>query len=107
MDLPAAVAAYFAAGNAEDSDEVAGQFTPDAVVRDEGTSHRGHEAIRDWHRATRQRYHAVAEPFGEERSGDVLVVRAKVTGSFQGSPIDLSFRFGLAGALIGELEIGL
>lgn len=107
MDLPAAIATYFAASNAENSEVAAGQFTPNAVVKDEGNSHRGREAIKDWHRATTQRYHAVAEPFGEERSGDVLAIRAKVTGSFQGSPIDLSFRFVLAGALIGELEIGL
>ncbi|CKU18089.1 Uncharacterised protein [Mycobacterium tuberculosis] len=44
-------------------------------------------------------------PFALEREDDFQIVRAKVTGNFPGSPIDLSYRFRLERGLIASLEI--
>ena len=43
MDTPSAVQAFFAA---EDLERVVSAFTPDAVVKDEGNTYRGRQAIR-------------------------------------------------------------
>jgi hypothetical protein len=40
-------------------------------------------------------------------TGGKTVVRAKVSGDFTGSPVVLRFTFGLQGALIRDLRIGV
>lgn len=105
--LPAALDAYFAAQNAHDSDALAACFTPDALVHDEGEDQRGTAQIRAWAAATSARYQAVAEPLSLVRSDDVATVRARVSGTFPGSPVELDFRFTLAAdGRIASLRIG-
>ena len=47
LDLPGSVAAYFAADR-EGGEAVARCFTEAAVVKDQGRTHRGRAAIRQW-----------------------------------------------------------
>ncbi len=100
--MPETIARYFDAVNARDLDAAPLLFAADAVVRDEGGSHAGRDAIRAWMAETIRKYDFAAEPEG--LSG--MVVTARVSGAFPGSPIRLSFRFELSGGLIGRLEIG-
>ena len=97
---------YFAAANAGDADRVAACFAEAAVVRDERRDIHGRNAIRDWAKETRRKYRYHAQVTGCEDAADRTVVTAHLTGDFPGSPVDLHYRFKLAGPEIVALEIG-
>src|SRR5262245_12991103 len=104
LDLPKPVAAYFSA-DTQDSDAVAQCFTATAVVRDEGHTYRGREAIKQWKADVSTKYEYMIEPFACEQKGEKLVVTSRLTGNFPGSPVNLRFFFGLEGDKIASLEI--
>ncbi len=104
--LPPAIAGYFAADHEGDADAVSRCFTADALVRDEGDTHAGPEAIRAWKTASSAKYSYRAEPFAIVEDAGRTIVTARLTGDFPGSPLDLRYRFTLAGERIAELEIG-
>lgn len=106
MQLPDAVRTYFEADKADQIDVLIAVFTDDAVVRDEGRTHEGRDAIRAWWRAAKNKYHHVAEPVDAVYTPAAWKVRTKVTGDFPGSPATLTFRFSLAEGKIAKLEIG-
>jgi ketosteroid isomerase-like protein len=106
LTLPEPLSEYFAAANAEDADRVAACFAANAVVRDEGRDIRGRDAIRTWAEETSRKYHHRADAAAVEEVADRTVVTAHVAGDFPGSPIDLRYRFELAGTQIAGLEIG-
>ena len=104
LDLPEPVAAYFAADR-ESGEAVARCFTEAAVVKDEGRTHRGREAIRQWKEEISTRYQYTSEPFACERKDGKFVVTSRLTGNFPGSPVNLRFFFRLEGDRIASLEI--
>jgi SnoaL-like domain len=104
FDLPGPVAAYFAADK-EDGEAVARCFTEAAVVKDEGRTHRGREAIRQWKEEVSTRYQYTSEPFACEQRDRAVVVTSRLTGNFPGSPVNLRFFFVLDGDKIASLEI--
>lgn len=106
MMLPDPIRIYFEARAPQDGATLAAAFAPDAVVRDEGQSHHGPQAIRDWWSAAKAKYRHHADPIDATQDGDKTVVRTTVTGDFPGSPATLSFSFGLSGDRITSLEIG-
>ncbi|MGS4947596.1 nuclear transport factor 2 family protein [Meridianimarinicoccus sp. RP-17] len=106
MHLPAPIRTYFTARAPQDGDALAAAFTPDAIVHDEGQSHRGPQAIRDWWLAAKARYRHDAAPMDATEAAGKTVVKARVTGDFPGSPAVLTFTFGLNGDRITDLEIG-
>ena len=106
MKLPITIAEYFAAANSDDADRVAACFANDAVVHDEGRNIRGLSAVRVWAEETRRKYRYRAEVVKVEEAADRTIVTAHLTGDFPGSPIDLRYRFKLAGSKIIALEIG-
>ena len=62
MKLPTSIEAYFAADAAQDGAALAATFAADAVVQDEGKTHRGPAAIRAWWLAAKAKYRHHAEP---------------------------------------------
>src|SRR6516162_1068314 len=104
LELPGPIAAYFAADR-EDGEAVARCFTEAAVVKDEGRTHRGRAAIRNWKEEASARYQYTSEPFACERRDGAVVVTSRLTGTFPGSPVDLRFFFVLEGDRIASLEI--
>ena len=102
LDLPGPVAAYFAAYK-EGGEAVARCFTEDAVVKDEGRTHRGRAAIRQWKDDASTQY--TSEPFHCEKCDGTVVVTSRLTGNFPGSPVNLRFFFVLEGDRIASLEI--
>lgn len=106
MNLPAPIQTYFTAAAPRDGADFAAAFAPDAVVQDEGATHRGPEAIRLWWQAAKAKYRHSAKPLDLAEVGGKTVVRARVSGDFTGSPAVLTFTFGLAGNRISDLEIG-
>jgi ketosteroid isomerase-like protein len=105
LKLPEPLSDYFAAANAHDPDRVAACFAADAVVHDEGVDIRGRDAIRAWAEETSRKYHHRTDPSAAEEAADRTVVTARVSGDFPGSPIDLRYRFRLAGRQIAGLDI--
>lgn len=106
IELPAAIAGYFAADRDGDIDAVAACFTEDARITDEGKDNHGREAVRAWKRKSSQAYRYTAEPFAIADEGDRTVVTSHVAGDFPGSPIDLRYIFELRDDRIAALEIG-
>ncbi|MBR8272274.1 nuclear transport factor 2 family protein [Burkholderia cenocepacia] len=103
--LPDPIHAYFEFSNGADTRRAAHCFTPDAVVVDEGRTHRGHDAIESWKRASREQFEFAVEPVTVSRDGDRVTVKARVDGNFPGSPVQLDHVFDLAGDKIRSLEI--
>lgn len=104
--LPPPVVDYLTAVKAKDGEMFALCFTDDALVHDEGRDHRGLDAITAWMKETQTKYKYVIEPLDASVSGSTVKLRARLTGDFPGSPVDLDFRFMLAKDKITSLEIG-
>jgi hypothetical protein len=100
------IAAYIKESNAHNFNSIEALFTPDAVVEDEGQTHRGLDDIRGWITKTHKEYQfsLVALDFTEE-DGKTIVL-CEVSGNFPGSPVQLPFRFTLDGDNIAALSIG-
>jgi hypothetical protein len=104
LDLPKPIAAYFDADR-RDSETLAQCFTENAVVKDEGHTHNGRAAIKQWKREASAKYEYTSEPFACEQKEGRTVVSSRLTGNFPGSPVDLRFFFTLEGGKIDSLEI--
>src|SRR5258708_40101782 len=93
LDLPEAIAAYFAADKS-DVEAVARCFTKRAVVKDEGNTHSGLAAIKEWKAAASAKYSYTSAPFAVEQKKDGrYIVTSRLTGNFPGSPLDLRYAF--------------
>lgn len=103
LTLPEPIAAYFAAEHKPET--LARCFTAQAVMKDDGHTYTGVDAITAFMAEASARYSATSVPFASEREDGLQIVRAKVTGNFPGSPIDMSYRFRLERGLIASLEI--
>lgn len=104
LHLPEPIAAYFAADRTT-PEALARCFTPQAVVKDEGHTHTGIDAIKAWKAAASTQYTYTTEPFALEQQEGFQVVTSRVVGNFPGSPVDLRYRFRLERGLIASLEI--
>ena len=85
LDLPGPIAAYFAA-DTEGGEAVARCFTEDAVVKDEGRTHRGRAAIRQWKEEASTKYQYTREPLACEESDGTVVLTSRLSGSLRGRP---------------------
>lgn len=104
LPLEPSIATYFAASNARDPIAFADCFAPDAVVLDEGQELQGIEALREWLRRTTEEYDFRMEPLEAWSGSDRQIIKAHVTGTFPGSPIDLFYVFDLRDGQIVRLE---
>lgn len=105
--LPNILSRYYAAQNAHDLDAMIACFAPDAAVHDEGEDIVGTDAIRAWKQKTSAKYHVTAEPLESHVEGDRTVVVAKVSGTFPGSPANLTYRFRFSDdGRISALDVG-
>ena len=106
LALPKPVTNYLAAVEAKDTEMLTLCFAEDALVRDEGREYRGLDAIRSWKQETQTKYKYRMEPLDASVSGKTVKLRARLTGHFPGSPVDLDYSFTLANDKITSLEIG-
>ena len=96
-----------AAQNAHDIEAMVACFAPDAAVRDEGRDIVGIQAVRAWKIGTSAKYRITAEPLESRTESGKTIVVVKVSGTFRGSPANLTYRFGMsADGLISALEVG-
>lgn len=106
MHLSQPVQAFFDAERDGSLECLLDAFAPDAVVQDEGRAHVGHPAIAAWWRDAKAKYRHKAEPLYAEYEDAVEKVGTRVTGTFPGSPVSLSFAFSTEHDRIVRLEIG-
>jgi hypothetical protein len=106
VNLPPSIAAYVAWSNAHDAGAPIDCFAEDAVVRDEGHDRRGLADIRVWKAEVTQKYSPVMEV--RKSTSDAngrIIVTGRVSGTFPGSPVELSYAFTLRDGKIVRLEI--
>ena len=104
LNLPKPIAAYFSADRS-DGEAVSRCFTENAVVKDEGHTHKGRAAIKEWKTDASAKYEYTCEPLKCEEKDGKTVVTSHLVGNFLGSPVDLRFFFKLEGDKIASLEI--
>jgi ketosteroid isomerase-like protein len=105
LDVPRPVAAYLAAEAAKDAAAISCCFTEDGSVYDEGHDYRGRDSIRQWKQEADTKYRYVLQPIDAHNHGDKVTVRARLTGEFPGSPVELDHIFRLSNDKIASLEI--
>jgi hypothetical protein len=106
IQLPAAIEQYIQIANSDTPEAVPECFAADAIVRDEGQTYEGVAAIRNWMAATKKKYGHSVTPLELAEHGGQSILKARLAGSFPGSPITVNFNFVLAGGKIRALEIG-
>lgn len=103
MNLPKVVADLVKEQNNFDSIAYANCFSETAVVFDEGKTHNGRKEIERWIADANERYKAIMKPISFEEKESIL--KAEVSGNFDGSPIVLSYHLEIANDLIQSLKI--
>ncbi|MGK3207798.1 nuclear transport factor 2 family protein [Amycolatopsis sp. MEPSY49] len=105
-ELPAVITGYLAAHQARDLDPALAGYTEDAVVTDEGRTHRGKQEIRTWLTRTASQYTYTTTLVAAHRIDDEHYVAVHhLEGDFPGGVADLRFRFTLDDDRIAELVI--
>ena len=105
LELPEVIAGYLASANAHDAEACASFFTEDAIVHDEGQEYRGITAIKNWFASTARKYAFTLTPIHLSRQENEMILTAKMTGEFPGSPISARFQFVLDEGKIAKLNI--
>ena len=105
LPMPKPIEVFMKSENAHSADALAECFAPDAIVKDEGQTLRGLEAIKTWRLETAKKYRHSVEPVATAARDGKTVVTAKLTGDFPGSPVTLDFVFTLEGDKIAALQI--
>ena len=80
-------------------------FAEHAVVRDEGHTFEGMDAIKRWKAEAKKKYQYTVEPLSSTQKDDTTIVTSRLTGNFPGNPANLQFIFTLNGVKITSLEI--
>ena len=105
ISLPKPIASYFAEEQAEDASALDRCFWAEGAVRVEGGTFTGRAAIERWNADARAKYHHRVAPLSVSEGEGAIVVLARVSGDFPGSPVELSHIFRLDGEEIASLEI--
>ncbi len=103
--LPQVLADYFTAVNDGRIHGAATCFASDALVHDENHDHAGSEAIHAWIEDTTRKYQPKAEITRIKAADDAFAVTATVSGTFLGSPVELTYTFVVLDAKILRLSI--
>ncbi len=106
IEVTGAIKQYVDACNRHDVQSALASFSEEAVVHDEGATHRGAKAIEAWLADTMDQFRFQLKPIRSLLNGDHEVVSMEVSGNFDGSPIVLDSRFRIEDRKIASLEIG-
>lgn len=106
IQLPPPIDRYVKIENSGDVEALAECFAPNATVRDEGQTYEGLDAIKKWKAETKKKYGHSITPLEVAHRNGKIVLKARLTGSFPGSPVTVGFSFVLKDGRIVSLEIG-
>ena len=96
---------YVAIMNANDAPAFETLFTPDAVLKDEGHEYRGAAAIGGWLAEVHRKYRPFFEATEVSKDGGETVISGVVSGTFDGSPIDIFHHLKIVDRQIAALTI--
>src|SRR4051812_30427564 len=96
QELPCPVATYLAAERAKNPDLFVSAFANDAHVHDEEHDYHGIDAIKTWWREAQVKYQYVVEPLDASTKGKTTTLLVRLTGSFPGSPVEVTYTFVVA-----------
>jgi ketosteroid isomerase-like protein len=96
---------YINASNAHDVKSILACFSDDAVVHDEGETLRGKESIEGWIVKTIEKYKFQFKPLRIKVDDPEVVVAVEVSGTFDGSPVNLDYHFTVENEKILSLKI--
>ncbi|TDW51647.1 hypothetical protein EV144_101323 [Flavobacterium sp. 270] len=105
MNLPKVLSDLVKTQNNFDSVAYANCFSETAVVFDEGKTHIGRKEIEHWIADANERYEAVMKPIDFEEKESESILKAEVSGNFEGSPIVLNYHLEITDGLIKSLKI--
>ena len=105
MKLPKLISDLIAAQDKYDSKAFADNFSDDAVVQDEGKAYHGKTEIRQWNEMTNAKYKTKYEPLEITTKGDKITLTAKISGTFEGSPVIIKYHFETKHGKITSLRI--
>ena len=91
--LPAAVRVYLTTPKDHIGPLLEQLFTADAIVHDDGHTHVGLTAIRNWNNAVASAFDYTRTISAIERRESAAVVGVRLEGDFPGSPVDLHHHF--------------
>ena len=103
MEHKSLIENYFIAADSHDIKKTIKYFSTSAVVYDEGKEYHGHDEIEKWLKETNAKYDTHYK-FLELNQN---TARAKVSGTFAGSPIVLSSEFTIKNNQITKLRCGI
>jgi len=103
--LPTSVRSLVQAQQRHDSEAYAKSFAPNATVFDEGIIHEGRDQIKQWISKANAEYKTVMEPIDYRESTSGGLLKAKISGSFAGSPVVLTYHLKFKDNLISSLKI--
>ena len=104
-NLPPLLASYVESMNANDSAAFIANFAADAIVHDEGHDYRGTAAIKAWIEEAHRKYQPKLEVTGVTETAGSAVITGLVSGTFDGSPLELHHHLTIAGGKIMVLAI--
>ena len=105
LQLPRPIETYVRAENAGDVEAMAECFAPGATVRDEGHFYEGLPAIKNWKSQTKRKYNHTVTPLEISTSNGNATLKARLSGTFPGSPVTVKFHFELVDDQIASLQI--
>lgn len=82
--------------NARDSAAFIPCFAPEAIVEDEGHTHRGTAEIQAWIEEAFTKYQPVLEVASVTETATGAVITGSVSGTFPGSPVVLNYHLTIA-----------
>lgn len=99
------LASYIESMNAQDNEAFIAHFAPDAIVQDEGHEYRGTAAIKAWIEDAQKKYQPTLEVTGVTENGGETVITGLVSGTFDGSPLELHHHLTITDGRIVALTI--
>jgi alpha-D-ribose 1-methylphosphonate 5-triphosphate synthase subunit PhnI len=105
LQLPHPIELYFASENTHTASATDKCFAADAIVRDEGKTIEGVAAIRAWRVETAKKYNHRVEPLEVTERDRKIIVKARVSDNFPGSPTILGHSVAIVADRIVSLEI--
>lgn len=105
MNLPKVVTDLVKAQDNFDSVAYANCFSETAIVFDEGKTHNGRKEIEHWIASANDQFKTIMKPVSFEEEETASVLKAEVSGNFDGSPVILSYHFEITDEQIQSLKI--
>jgi ketosteroid isomerase-like protein len=105
INLTRIVQEYVDASNKHDVNSILCCFSDEAVVHDEGETLHGKKAIEGWIAKTIERYKFQFKPLTVKDDNAEVVVGVEVSGTFDGGPVRLDYRFAIKNDKILSLTI--